>query len=144
MALRALALKNTMAWEDARVIEETFRSRLATAEQLSADQGTMAAIGAGTSDPTQMRVAANSPAGVVSGPGSSGKNARRKTRRTRTQPIGATKETEISSPLIDRVQSSDCEAVDRPTIDKSALPLSEPRRYRDRAHLKFEESTDPA
>jgi hypothetical protein len=132
-----------MTSEDARLIEEAFRSRLAaTTDPLSVDQGEAAATGVRTSQPAEMPVAVDLPA-PVSTTGSSrtsGEMGRCNKRRPRTRTIRRAGRSDIenSSIVIDaEAPSPEREAISRPAIDKSVLAFNEPRRYRNRAHLEF-------
>ncbi len=113
----------------------------AATDSLSPDQGEVAATGPTTSYPTESNVAAQPAASELGNPGArraSGRAGQRDKRRTRPQPIGATADPKMSLPVIDpRAHSYDRDATSRPVIDKSVLAFSEPRRYRDRDHLKF-------
>ena len=90
-SFRSLPIKNTLAADDARTLEEVFQAKLI---DLTSAEATVA-------DPSPLSPASSPPAGPKGGP---------RLRREETGPRG---------------------------IDKSLLTISEPRRLRDKVHLRF-------
>jgi hypothetical protein len=151
-AQRGLAAKNTLRSADAAIVEAAFASRLAelarngSAGAASAGEATLAET---TETPGRVALLAALQASVElstakadergsENPAAVGRSTRKKRDRGHVScaaPIPA--ETEIQ-PATTTVQGEGRvnDAVSW-HIDKSTLPLSEPRRYRDRAHLKF-------
>lgn len=129
-AQRALRLKNTMIAEDAQIIEAEFRTRL------------MASPAARGVDRTEETTESINPlesaatSGLADAPTLSGSDQTvdRKSRtgecRKHYRKGSTTQKNGAASKAHDT-------SIDRPSVDKSILTLSEPRRYRDRAHLEF-------
>ena len=133
-AHRTLALKNTMALEDARIIEEAFRSRLA-ADSLGVDQ-VETATSPNASHSTDVTGSAEFSAPEV--------NTLRSSRASREAPLRNRQSKRTQSTRTKGRSDADCgavspdgETISRPAVDKSILAFSEPRRYRNREHLKF-------
>jgi len=121
-ARRILPLKNTMTIKDASAIEETFRAKLTAIEQVLAREPRVA------QPETETLQARSSFA------------ARDKTtlQRKRSSPTKAARIDRGPHSLADSANQSGLgEPVSRVSVDKSELTLSEPRRYRNRAHLDF-------
>jgi hypothetical protein len=134
----ALGTKNTLRDSDAAAVEAAFSTRMAEFDSPAdaAGQGTvevavppgraelMAALRASVALSTAEKAASSSPAVA-------GRSRRKRPPFERALPAppqpAATAQPE-SQPVNNAVLWH---------IDKSALPLSEPRRYRDRAHLEF-------
>jgi ERF superfamily len=156
-AQRALGAKNALTTADSGLIEAAFASKLAGFADGELDEEPVpavaglgngdAAIAGGTAPATGQPVAANiqvSPAATPAQlcenePATAEGKETRKTRRRRhppsAEPVPAGQE--VRSPA---VGSGPEETVNNAVawhIDKGALALGEPRRYRDRAHLEF-------
>jgi hypothetical protein len=159
-AQRALGAKNTLRGTDATIVEAAFASRLA--ELMSSDSAedppsSSAAAGPGgdatlaetAESPDRLALLAalrasvevSAPKEEVRGgetPAALGGSSRKGRSRGHVSPAA-------SAPVAAEMQPSAAVAQRKERandavswhIDKSALPLSEPRRYRDRAHLKF-------
>ena len=146
-AQRALGAKNTLRDVDAAIVEAAFASR-------------MAELGEGGESPLPSPTeAGEGPAETAEPPGRAELMAalrasaelgaateaplpadrRRRKRRSREQPLSASPQP--AAPAQPAVQPQpEVPPVNNAVVwhvDKSALSLSEPRRYRDRAHLKF-------
>jgi hypothetical protein len=151
-AQRALGAKNTLTTADSGLIEAAFASRLAGFADGELDEEPLPFAGLGNGNAaiapaTRQPVAANvqfsseaTPANPCEKePATAEGKETRKTRRRRHPPSAAPVPAEDNVPS--RVVASGSE--DRVNnavawhIDKGALTLSEPRRYRDRAHLEF-------
>jgi ERF superfamily len=143
----ALGAKNTLTTADAGLVEAAFTARLAefgdsglNEEPLPSPPGVSndaAAIAGGTVAPaadqpaaTPADLAEHEPSDVLASP--------RKRRDRRRMPAApAPPENNDRSPLVSPAPEERLNDAAAWHIDKSALTLSEPRRYRDRAHLKF-------
>jgi hypothetical protein len=147
-AQRALGAKNTLRDVDAAVVEAAFASRMA-----ELGEGGEALDEASLPSPPE---AGGAPAETIEPPGRAGLMAalrasvegakevplpaerrRRKRRRPEQAPPSAPPQPSphASAPAQPEVQPVNNAVLWH--VDKSALPLSEPRRYRDRAHLEF-------
>ena len=109
-AQKAMAAKNTLTTADCGVVEAAFAARLAEL----ADDGA---------------IEANPPAAVADAAALANEN-----RGDRSPLIPATS---LEVPAGERLPPGRVNNAVAWHIDKGALPLSEPRRYRDRAHLEF-------
>jgi hypothetical protein len=132
-ALRALGAKNTLRNVDAAIVEAAFASRMAElGEDSEVRLPSPAAAGESPAEATVPpgRAALMAALRASAGPDTATDaplpaDRRRRKRRSREQPPP----TQPEGPLVNNAVVWH--------VDKSALSLSEPRRYRDRAHLKF-------
>jgi hypothetical protein len=139
-AHRALPAKNTLTDADARQVEEAFQLKLA-GFPVAADQ----AVERDKSEPE--RAAADQEGVPSPGPPASTPNERPRQqggRKRQSRKRGQPREPGASSLTLDRAPpfaATDGEEVAADAsarrIDKADLALSEPRRHRDRDHLKF-------
>ena len=119
-AHRVLHLKNTLTAADARAVEDAFVTRMATlseAENSTEDK----ASGAPAASPTQQNdpdLTASEPAR----PEGNGRHGKVAAKRGKAARASASKTGQAQEPV---------------KIDKSALAFPEPRRVRDKEHLKF-------
>jgi hypothetical protein len=140
-AQRALGAENTLRDVDAAVVEAAFASRMAELrEGAEASLPSPPEAGEGpaetTEPPGRAGLMAALRASVDRGPAKEAAlpaDRRRRKRRPRAE-----------APSAPPQPSAPCPSEPPPVknavlwhVDKSALPLSEPRRYRDRAHLEF-------
>jgi hypothetical protein len=142
-AQRALGAKNTLRDVDAAVVEAAFGSRIAELrEGGEASLPSPPEAGEGpaetTEPPGRASLMAALRASVDRGPAKEAAlpaDRRRRKRRPRVRPPSEPPRPSASSvppvPELPPVNNALWH------VDKSALPLSEPRRYRDRAHLEF-------
>jgi hypothetical protein len=158
-AQRALGAKNTLRGADAAVVEAAFASRLAElASNDSAEAPLPSSPAASAGDapsaetaetPGRVALLAALRASVALGaaeeaalirPGAAsvttGRNIRKRRLRRQT-PTAAPAAVEVQSPAAARQTEERVNDAVSWHIDKSTLPLNEPRRYRDREHLKF-------
>jgi hypothetical protein len=140
-AQRALAAKNTLRDVDAAVVEAAFASRMAELGEngeapLPSPSQTSEGLAEGAEPPGRAALMAALRASVGRGPAEGAALAAdrsKRRRRPRVQPLSAPPQASApSAPELPPVNNAALWHV-----DKSALPLSEPRRYRDRAHLEF-------
>jgi hypothetical protein len=126
----ALGAKNTLTTADARVIEAAFAARLTEFAEVTPSEALSPASGA----PTAVSVIAPTPENAASNP--MGERPRKKRGRKPSPSAGLapTGADELAAEFEPDARVNN--AVDW-HIDKNALALSEPRRYRDREHLKF-------
>ena len=149
-ARRALAAKNSLSEAHARQVEEAFELKLATfpaatdqpaapksePDADAADQQTVPFPGAGPADIVSVRPASTPDRGLRPQHGSP---KRRSRKQRRPQEPDASKLTLDGALPFAITDGDDAVAQDAraPRIDKADLALSEPRRHRDRDHLKF-------
>jgi hypothetical protein len=140
-AQRAIGAKNTLRDVDAAVVEAAFVSRMAElGEAVEASLPSTLEAGEGpaesTEPPGRTELMAALRASVDSGPAKEAAlpaERRRRKRRPRAEaPSAPPRPSASSAPELPPANNAVLWHV-----DKSALPLSEPRRYRDRAHLEF-------
>jgi hypothetical protein len=140
-AQRALGAKNTLRDVDAAVVEAAFASRMAELrEGAEASLPSPPEAGEGpaetTEPPGRAGLMAALRASVDRGPAKEAAlpaDRRRRKRRPRAEaPSAPSRPSAPSAPELAPVNNAVLWHV-----DKTALPLSEPRRYRDRAHLEF-------
>jgi hypothetical protein len=145
-AQRALATKNTLRDVDAAIVEAAFASRMAElGEGGESHMPSPTEVGESPAESTEPPGRAELMTALrAAGLGDSDQAplpAERRRRRPRSrhhipatppQPVARTEAPAPAQPEGPRVNNAVVWHV-----DKSALPLSEPRRYRDRAHLKF-------
>jgi hypothetical protein len=140
-AQRALGAKNTLRDVDAAVVEVAFASRMAElGEGGEASPPSPPEAGEGpaetTEPPGRAGLMAALRASVDRGPAEEAAlpaDRRRRKRRPRAEaPSTPPRPSAPSEPELPPVNNAALWH-----IDKTALPLSEPRRYRDRAHLEF-------
>jgi hypothetical protein len=152
-ARRALGAKNTLTTGDSGLVEAAFASRLAGFVDGELDEGPPglgngdAAIAGGTAPATGQPVAANiqlsptaTPAQLCENePATAEEKETRRTRRRRDPPSAAPvpSEDNVLSPAVGSASEDRVNNAVTWHIDKGTLTLSEPRRYRDRAHLEF-------
>jgi hypothetical protein len=140
-AQRALGAKNTLRDVDAAVVEVAFTSRMAElGEGGEASLPSPPEAGKGPAETTEppggAELMAALRASVDRGPAKEAAlpaDRRRRKRRPRAEAPSAPPQPSASS-------APEAPPVNNAVlwhVDKSALPLSEPRRYRDRAHLEF-------
>jgi hypothetical protein len=159
-AQRALGVKNTLRGSDAAVVEAAFASRLAELtssgsagdpppSSSSASPGGAATLPQTAETPERVALLAalrasvelSAPKGDVRGSETSaalGRTGRKGRSRGHLPPAALAPVAAMVQPTAAVTQRE--ERVNDAVswhIDKSTLPLSEPRRYRDRAHLKF-------
>src|SRR5262245_55452198 len=150
-AQRALIAKNTLTAADAGLVEDAFRAQVATfadrdgatdkplSRTVTTAAQAPAATGCAAPDPDQTSglLVMSVPRFGETVPADQGRKTRRKPKPGRHAP-----EEERSAPslavntLAQEFPAEDAGA-EAPRIDKATLALSEPRRYRDRDHLKF-------
>src|SRR5206468_1006567 len=124
--------KNTLTGRDAGMVENSFRGMLARLSSDEVDPGKAEAPAEAA--PIEVKPTPPDSAAVPRSDSAEGPNERKKRLRTRprlgrdaTQPEGG-----VDTP------SGTPSAVAAPaSVDKSLLTLNEPRRHRDRGHLKF-------
>lgn len=132
-----------MTTEDAGVIEEAFRSRLATTDPPGSnpinptqeDEGTTRSADRTESIEASPPVVRTSESGRASAEMDRCTEPRSQTRTDET--VGRSDTEDSSMEILDGGPSLPDGAADRPVIDKSVLTFNEPRRYRNRAHLEF-------
>jgi hypothetical protein len=134
-AQRALGAKNTLRDIDAAIVEAAFASRVAKfGEGGESSLNSPAEFGESSAEPPG-RAALTAALRASAGLGASDEAplaADRRQRRPRSRQHKAPARPPSAQPEAPPVNNDVVWHV-----DKSALPLSEPRRYRDRAHLKF-------
>ena len=130
-AIGILKAKNRLSTDDAKLVEDAFAARMTkqepSVEALTTDQP--ASVPASPIQPQ----APPAPTDIVNRP------------RGRPRKIKPVVEPSTSPPIASMPAVDDCAAVPVPVqietapgkIDKSVLTISEPRRLRDKAHLKF-------
>jgi hypothetical protein len=132
-AIAILKAKNRLSTDDAKLVEESFAARMALQvtlpEALMPDEPTSA-----PTDPTPLQPASVSVAAV--------KLVRAKGRPRKVKPAAKQFATPHVPPklTVDNCPSASTHLqadVDPAKIEKSELTISEPRRHRDKAHLKF-------
>jgi hypothetical protein len=145
-AHRALALKNTLIATDAGLIEDAFQAKVAghaangvdaeEARPLSGAEISEVAPGplAAENKAFQSSVASKPDAGHCAAVARKGRRKRFQTPATTSLPLDAASLAAVS---FDTGRPPGNAGAERPRIDKSTLALCEPRRYRDRGHLKF-------
>jgi ERF superfamily len=146
-AQRALGTKNTLRDVDAAIVETAFASRMA---ELGKDgESPLPSPEEGGEDPAEtgeppgraeLMAALRASAGLGAATEAPlPANRRRRKRRSRDQPPPTLPQpATLAQPGVQ--PQPEVPPVNNAVVwhvDKSALPLSEPRRYRDRAHLKF-------
>jgi hypothetical protein len=143
-ALRALPAKNRLTESDARRVEEAFQTQLA-GFVAAADRSKKRDASAGdAADPQRAGSPSSSPGAVTAAPSASteASKAARKRRSSKHRPPlepDASRLTLDGALPFDVTDGEEAVAQDAlaPRIDKTDLALSEPRRHRDRDHLKF-------
>jgi hypothetical protein len=146
-AQRALGAKNALRNVDAAIVEAVFASRMAEFGEVGesplpapAEVGDSRAETGEAPGRAQLMPALRASAGLDTATDAPlpADRRRRKRRSREQQPLTLA---QPSAPPLPAVQpQSEFPPVNNAVVwhvDKSALPLSEPRRYRDRAHLKF-------
>jgi hypothetical protein len=132
-AIAILKAKNRLSTDDAKLVEESFAARMALQvalpEALMTDEPTSA-----PTDPTPPQPASGSVAAI--------KPIRAKGRPRKVKPAAEQAATAPVSPklTVDNSPSASTHLqadVNPAKIEKSELTISEPRRHRDKAHLKF-------
>jgi hypothetical protein len=140
-AQRALEAKNTLKDVDAAVVEAAFASRMAelgNAAPLSSPAGAGEDPEENAEPPGRAELMAALRASVEIGSATEAPiptDRRCRRRQSREQARSASPQPEVSPQ-----PSSPMQPVNNAVlwhVDKTVLPLSEPRRYRDRAHLEF-------
>jgi ERF superfamily len=132
-AIAILKAKNRLSADDAKRVEDAFAARMVLQKALPKDMVTDGATSAALCDPVQPQSIAAS-----AGPA---KPQRKKGRSRKVQ--AATEQSgappTISAPTDDNLAPASTQIHDDAPgkIDKSVLTISEPRRLRDKAHLKF-------
>ncbi|MFL5238229.1 MAG: ERF family protein [Rhizomicrobium sp.] len=126
-----LKVKNRLSADDAKRVEDAFSARMMLQETLPKDTATEGAMS------TRSYSAEPDPTAASVGPAKPHRQKRRSRRQAATEQSGASPA--ISEPIHDNLaQGSTHIQDDTPArIDKSVLTISEPRRLRDKAHLKF-------
>jgi hypothetical protein len=148
-AQRALEAKNTLRDVDAAIVEAAFASRMAELEADSeaplpsrpeSGQGAVDTIeSAGRAELMAALRASVAPGTATSAAPPLPADRRRRKRRVREQAPSATPQLS-GSPQPEAPSQLELLTVNNAVlwhVDKSAVPLSKPRRYRDRAHLEF-------
>ena len=134
-AHRALGLKNTLTGVDAGLVEDAFRAKMAGLTATGADEAQVPASAAAVAS-RELGLVDAEEASTLNAGGVSGNGARRKRRHAAA--TGQRIDAAQAEPAGDGSATQPREAeADRSSVDKSVLALSEPRRYRDRGHLKF-------
>jgi hypothetical protein len=136
LQLRAIAIlkaKNRLSTDDAKQVEVAFAARMALQDEMP-EAPTAEELSSGPSDPTPPR-----------GPSISTSAIKPVRPRGRPRKVKATTEQSVAPPVISNpigenfpppsihIQTDAAPA----KIEKSELTISEPRRYRDKTHLKF-------
>jgi hypothetical protein len=131
-AIAILKAKNRLSADDAKRVEEAFASRMILQEALPNDMATDGPMSA-LSDPAQPQ-----PTAASTGP------AKPKRQKGRSRKAQAVAEQSGAPPAISKPTDDELAPVSTPIhddapgkIDKSVLTISEARRFRDKAHLKF-------
>jgi hypothetical protein len=130
-AIAILKAKNRLSPDDARRVEDAFAARMAT---LGGARGalTINELAAAPTNPAPPQTPLAS-TGVV-------KRPRGRSRKVKTATIKSAPPPDVSKPTADGppapapIQS---DASPTTKVQKSELPISEPRRHRDKGHLKF-------
>jgi len=147
---RALAAKNSLSDAHARQVEEAFQLKLASfsvaadradapgkseSELIAADQQGVPSPRPGPADVVSVRPA-STPDEVLGGQGGPKRQSRK---HRRPQEPDSSRLTLDGALPFAGTDGEDAIAADAPVprIDKADLTLSEPRRHRDRSHLKF-------
>jgi hypothetical protein len=131
-AIAILKAKNHLSSDDAKRVEDAFAARMVLQEASPKDMATDGAMSA-ISDQTQVQ-----PTAASTGPA---RPQRRKGRSSKAK--AATEQSSappaISKPIDDKLTPASAHIHDDAPgkIDKSVLTISEPRRLRDKAHLRF-------
>jgi len=128
-ATGVLKAKNRLMTSDAKLIEETFRDKMAALQYQARETCAYPSIADGkpSHDSQSTPPYASAPVGSP--------KKRKKPGKSRAKsgdgmvPISAVVETLSTEPSVDTIE--------KPKIDKSQLALGEPRRHRDKAHLRF-------
>jgi hypothetical protein len=131
-AIAILKAKNRLSADDAKRVEDAFAARMVLQEALPNDMATDGAMSA-LSDPAQPQ-----PTAASTGP------AKPQRQKVRSSKVKAATEQSGAPPAISKPTDDNLAAASTHThddapakIDKSVLTISEPRRLRDKAHLKF-------
>src|SRR3984893_3755808 len=131
-AIAILKAKNRLSADDAKRVEDAFAARMVLQEALPEDTATEGAMSA-LSDPAQPQ-----PTAASTGP------AKPQRQKVRSSKVKAATEQSGAPPAISKPTDDNLALAlthiheDAPgKIDKSVLTISEPRRLRDKAHLKF-------
>jgi hypothetical protein len=131
-AIAILKAKNRLSADDAKQVEDAFAARMVLQEGLPKEMATDGSMSA-LSDPAQPQ-----PTAASTGP------AKPQRQKSRSRKIKAATEQSvapavISTPADDKLAPASTHFHDDAPakIDKSVLTISEPRRLRDKAHLKF-------
>jgi hypothetical protein len=139
-AQAALGVKNTLRNVDAAVVEAAFASRMVELGEddevplLPLEEGGQG-LAEATEPPGRSELMAALRASVELGVAKEAPRTNRRRRQPRPhEQVPATPPQPAAPPLPELPSVSDAVPWH---VDKSALPLSEPRRYRDRAHLEF-------
>jgi hypothetical protein len=146
-AQRALGAKNTLRDVDAAVVEVAFASRMAELGEGEASLPSPLEAGEGPAETTEPRGRAELMAalrasvkigGAKEAPLPAERPRRRRRRPEQAPPSAPPRPSAL--PHVSAPAQPEAPPVNNAFlwhVDKSALPLSEPRRYRDRAHLEF-------
>jgi hypothetical protein len=132
-AVAILKAKNRLFADDAKRVEEAFAARMTQQQVLPEDTATDGAMTAPT-DPAQPQPIVES-----TGPTQPQQNKRRTSKAKAATDQGAAAPVISSQPTEKGVAPASAQTQDDAPgkIDKSVLTISEPRRHRDKAHLKF-------
>jgi hypothetical protein len=130
-AIAILKAKNRLSADDAKRVEDAFAARMALQselpENLNADEPASATI-----DPALPQTPAPSP-GAIKRPRGRPRKVKAAPEQSDPHPVTSEPTTDDSPPAFAPLQADA-----RPgKIDKSVLTFGEPRRHRDKAHLKF-------
>jgi hypothetical protein len=131
-AIAILKAKNRLSAEDAKRVEDAFAARMVLQEGLPKDMATDGSMSA-LSDPAQPQPTAAS-TGSTKPQQQKGRSRKAKaaTEQSGVRPLTSTPTDDNLAPAPTPIHN------DTPgKIDKSVLTISEPRRLRDKAHLKF-------
>ena len=135
LQLRAIAIlkaKNRLSAENAKLVEEAFAARViaedATSDALATDEPASAPV-----DPSPLRTALG-----INGPPQTAKGSPQKAQCRRRANCCVAGLAKAKHRRQSHATSTDIQAGTTPAkIQKSELAISEPRRHRDKAHLKF-------
>ena len=132
-AIAILKAKNRLSADDAKLVEEAFAARVAlqdkSLEALTAEEPISV-----STDPTTSRMC-SAPAGAAKPT-----RPRGRPRKVKAEAEQSAEPPVISKPIDDNPTTSSAHVQNDAApakIDKSKLAISEPRRHRDKAHLKF-------
>jgi ERF superfamily len=149
-AQQSLGAKNTLTTVDSGLVEAAFASRLTELADGGVSEDALPGPPALRNDPAAAVAGADPPgtdqpgdsdnrlAPLLAAATSGDVAGKRQRKKVRPHPIaGVSPEPQVQSAVVISEPEERVNDAVAWHVDKSALPLSEPRRYRDRAHLKF-------